>query len=317
MREKFRDIRMSKRNKLKLEGINGIIEEYRQGGYVLTLRQLYYQLVSRAVIDNKQTEYRKLSVLLKEGRMAGIVDWDSIEDRLRVPQLPYWCHDPQGAVDDAANQYRVDRQKGQRNYTEVWVEKDALSGVLSRVTEKYHVRLLVNRGYGSATAIHDAYRRFMRVISNDDSRKVNLLYLGDHDPSGLDMIRDVRVRISEMMLNSESNYYFNDSDIDDFFSVKHIGLTTDQIRKYRPPENPAKVTDPRAKWYTKNYGHSSWEVDALNPKVLNELLVSEIESLMDMDLYNHQLDLEENDIKSLENVSQKFKQITEFFDEEE
>ena len=151
MKEKFREIKLSKKNLEKLNKINSIIQEYEADGYRMTLRQLYYQLVSRDIIPNEQKEYAKISTLLKEGRMAGIVDWHAIEDRLRVPYLPYWYISPKEAIDDVAETYRLNRQWRQKIHVEVWVEKDALSGVLKRITSKYHVNLLVNRGYGSVT----------------------------------------------------------------------------------------------------------------------------------------------------------------------
>ena len=104
---------MSAKNKERLDYINEIIEEYQDQGYTLTLRQLYYQLVSRDVIPNKQNEYAKLSTLLKEGRMAGIVDWDAIEDRLRQPSRPAAFESPRDIIDAAVNQYRKDRQNQQ------------------------------------------------------------------------------------------------------------------------------------------------------------------------------------------------------------
>lgn len=121
MKERFRKIRLSKKNLEKLALINSIIEEYSADGYKLTLRQLYYQLVSRDVIPNKQSEYAKISTLLKEGRMAGIVDWEAIEDRLRLPHITYSNTSPEQAIEDAIDQYRLDRQEGQDTYLEVWV----------------------------------------------------------------------------------------------------------------------------------------------------------------------------------------------------
>lgn len=163
-KQKFRDVKLSKENRARLILINEIIEDYQSQGYVLTLRQLYYQLVSRAVVPNKSTEYSKLSTLLKEGRMGGIVDWDAIEDRLRKPSRPWFVADIPEAIEAIINQYRLDRMKGQQNYVEVWVEKDALSGVLKRITNKYHINILVNRGYSSASAMFDSYNRFSDAI---------------------------------------------------------------------------------------------------------------------------------------------------------
>jgi len=130
MKEQFlKNLRLSSTNEQRLRIINKIIEEYLKEGYTLTLRQLFYQLVSREVIPNSQKEYAKLSGLLVKGRMAGVVDWEAIEDRIRVPYIPYWVHGIKDAVQDTIKQYRLDRQKGQDVYVELWVEKDALSGV--------------------------------------------------------------------------------------------------------------------------------------------------------------------------------------------
>jgi len=275
MKQKFREIHLSKANRERLDTINSIIQEYQREGYRLTLRQLYYQLVSRDIIANQQKEYAKLSRLLTEGRMAGIVDWSAIEDRLRQPEVPSAWDGPAELLESAANQYRKNRMRGQDTYIEVWVEKDALSGVLSRVTEAYHVPILVNRGYGSVSAMYEAYRRFDRA--RIQGQQVHILYLGDHDPSGLDMIRDVEERIREFF-DGKGNW------VD--FTVTPIALTAEQIREYNPPPNPAKMSDTRAGKYTAEHGYESWEVDALKPEVLNQLLTDAINDLIDIEMWD-------------------------------
>jgi hypothetical protein len=177
MKIQFRDVHLSRANLAQLNTINKIIEGYQRQGYVLTLRQLYYQLVSRDLIPNKQSEYVKLSTLLKEGRMGGIVDWEAIEDRLRKPDKPACWENPKEIVNACINQYRCDRMKGQHTYIEVWVEKDALSGVLKRVTSKYGIPIVVNRGYSSATAMYDAHKRF--VDAGTESEIIKIIYIGD------------------------------------------------------------------------------------------------------------------------------------------
>ena len=285
MKEKFRDkLHLSPANVEKLVVINEIIDEYAAEGYKLTLRQLYYQLVSRGIIPNKKAEYEKLSALLVNGRMGGVVDWDAIEDRLRVPFLPYWVTGISNAIRDTISQYRLNRQRGQSNYIELWVEKDALSGVLKRITSYYHINLMVNRGYSSCSAMHDSYNRLIREAENN--KDITILYLGDHDPSGLDMIRDIRKRLEEFGVD---------------LTVIPIGLTMEQIEKYNPPPNPAKITDPRAKWYIKEYGDTSWEVDALNPKILHALVKEHVENLIDMDLFKEKLEQEKTDKEKLKN----------------
>ncbi len=271
---------MRKSNIDKLIIINNIIEEYQKQDYVLTLRQLYYQLVSRDIIPNKQAEYSKLSTLLKEGRMSGIIDWDAIEDRLRKPSTPPSFESPESILDAAIKQYELPRQTGQKIYLEVWVEKDALSGVLKRVTEKYHIPIMVNRGYSSVSAMYDAFIRFVHNGAYED-RPVTILYLGDFDPSGLDMIRDIKDRITEFQEGYNDGWGVEEMG----FDIHAIALTEQQIEKYTPPPNPTKITDPRAKDFIKKYGNTSWEVDALKPEVLNELLEDWILEYINNDLY--------------------------------
>jgi hypothetical protein len=292
---KFREIRMSKTNKERLEKINSIIEEYQEQDLVLTLRQLYYQLVSRDVIPNVHSEYAKLSTLLKEGRMAGIVDWDAIEDRLRKPYSPASFNGPEEILSAAINQYQRPRQDGQDNYVEVWVEKDALSGVLTRVTKKYHIPIMVNRGYSSASAMFDSFMRFERA--HEHGQAITIFYLGDYDPSGIDMIRDIRDRTMEFAAG-----HFEE-DVEDFrFEIIPIALTREQINLYKPPANPAKRKDPRAGKFIKDHGSKSWEVDALRPEVLNEILEQAIVDKIDIDMYEDVISKEEADKTKLKSL---------------
>lgn len=273
----------------RLNQINDILEEYVADGYVLTLRQLYYQLVSRDIIPNNDKEYKKLGEILVAGRMSGVVDWAAIEDRVRVPKLPYWVLGISDALSDTYSQYRLNRQENQTNYVEVWVEKDALSGIFSRITSHYHVNLMVNRGYSSASAMYSAYNRFKSQIANGHS--VTVLYFGDHDPSGLDMIRDVNDRVREML-----DHRFGS--VADRYVVEQIALNMDQIREFNPPPNPAKITDSRANWYIEKYGPMSWELDALPPSELASLCDKAIKKNIDLDLFMEMIE-KENEQKTI------------------
>ena len=208
--------------------------------------------------------------------MAGVVDWSSIEDRVRKPQIPYYVDDVKDALEDTIDQYRLNRMTGQLNNIEIWVEKDALSNVLYRVTSKYHIRLMVNRGYSSITAMYDAYKR----LSDGDT----ILYFGDHDPSGKDMIRDIQDRLNEFGLD---------------INVIPIALTMEQIKIFNPPPNPAKLTDTRAINYIKEFGYMSWELDALPPKELIKLAENAVLSLIDINKYNSMIEKEKKDIEEL------------------
>lgn len=278
MREQFYDkVRLSNANKIRLDQINDILEEYVADGYTLTLRQLYYQLVSRDMIPNSQKEYTKLMNILKKGRMSGVIDWDAIEDRIRRPQIPYWVTGIPDAIRDTIKQYRLNRMENQWRNIEVWIEKDALSSVFYRVTSKYHIRLMVNRGYSSVSAMYQAYKR----LNNYDT----ILYFGDHDPSGLDMVRDIKDRLAEFGLNG--------------IDVVPIALTMEQVKQFNPPPNPAKISDPRANWYIERYGNTSWELDALPPKELISLVEEAILDRIDLEEYQDMVAQEEKDIAEL------------------
>lgn len=302
MRESFRNkLGMSKSNTERLDTINVILEEYRLQGFILTLRQLYYQLVSRDVVPNNQKEYAKLSILLTKGRMAGIVDWSAIEDRGRSPKLPFHIKGVQEALNVISDQYRINRQEGQENYIEVWVEKDALSNVFARVTNPYHISLMVNKGYSSSSAMYEAAKRFKYAYINK-GQSGKLLYFGDHDASGKDMVRDVEERLTEMGV------------ID--LVVYNPSLTMEQITQYGPPENPAKQTDPRAKWYIEKYGNSSWELDALPPPVLMQIVRDNVIQHMDLDLF-HEVRIKEANQKSvITKYAESYVEIDDNFDNE-
>ncbi len=193
-----------------IENISKIVTEYARQGYRLTLRQLYYQLVTKNVIRNHDTIYKKLSSILDDCRYGGVIDWNAIEDRGRVPFLPYFVSGVDEALADTWEQYRIDRQIGQDTCIEVWTEKDAISGILRRVTSEYHVQLVVNKGYSSSSAMYEAYKRFANKIQ--DGKKIVILYLGDHDPSGLDMVRDICQRLMILFANGTD---MQNSDVQD------------------------------------------------------------------------------------------------------
>jgi hypothetical protein len=251
-----------------------IIEEL--SAYKLTLRQLYYQLVSRNIIPNVERSYKNLSRVVTRARLAGLLDWSAIEDRVRQPDLPLEYDNLQDLVYWSLQSYRLPRWKGQEYYAELWVEKDALASVLRPLAQKYHVVLMVNRGYSSASAMYDSAKRFLHHRDQD----CTLFYLGDLDPSGEDMVRDIRERLLEL---------------DAPVRVEKIALTMDQVQEYDPPPNPAKMTDPRAADFISKYGTESWEVDALPPAVLEQLISEKIESVLDLELYAEVINQEEKD----------------------
>jgi len=343
---------LSKANRERLLLINEVLEDYARQGYSLTLRQLYYQLVTKNIIANKPEEYDKLGNLLTKGRMAGIVDFDAIEDRVRVPRHTYEVDDIPDAISDVEKMYRLDRQKGQLNYIELWVEKDAISSILSRKTNYYHIRMMVNRGYSSTTAMFDAYERILDRLAA--GQFVNILYIGDHDPSGIhisekDLFNRLFLMLSvrptnpvykvinelseedleKLMDKYEENPLSRDEEgmVDsarcfmlDRFKIMPIALTWEQIKLYNPPINPVKIKDPRAEWYIQKYGEYCWEVDALTPKVFHETIDKAILGLIDIEKFNAVLEkekLDKEELKKLPSVMSDYPVVKEKFEEAE
>ena len=266
-----------------------IIEEFTADNYTVTLRQLYYQLVTRGIIPNKLFWYDRLGEMMKNARLSGMVDWDAIEDRGRVPVMPPDWAGPASVMRAAVQNYRLDRWEGQAYHVEVWSEKDALSGILEGVCYRYHVRLLANRGYSSVTALYDASLRFDEAA--DVGKEPVVIYLGDHDPSGIDMVRDIDDRL-ELMSDSATT------------TIERVALNLPQVKIFSLPPNPTKITDSRAKEYIELYGYESWEVDALTPGVIEDLVSDAIVRHLDLDAYEAVIDQEEADKEALREAAE-------------
>lgn len=258
-----------------IDTINSILSDYEEMGYDLSLRQLYYQLVSRNVVPNTEKSYKHIGNIVSDARLAGLIDWKMIQDRGRsVERNPHW-DDPSDFLEDVAPQYRFDLWADQPAYVEVMVEKQALEGVLLPVCRKLDVPFTANKGYTSSSAMYEASKRYL--ARRDEDKELFVIYLGDHDPSGIDMTRDVSDRF-DMFLDGEESV-----------GVMRIALNMDQVERLKPPENPAKLTDSRAEGYIRKFGRSSWELDAIEPRMLARLVEAAIETIMDKPLFKRNL----------------------------
>lgn len=282
-----------------------IASNYQAQGYDLTLRQLYYQFVARDLIPNTDRSYKRLGSIVNKARMAGLLDWDYIVDRTRNIAGIYDFPTPDQMVEDLARGYFEDHWIDQPTHVEVWVEKEALAGVVGRAAGAWIAPYFSCRGYVSQSELWGAAQRLYRHLAK--GKNVVILHLGDHDPSGIDMTRDIRDRlqtfVSQDFLNREGRRYFeaeegvirttvgniwraieeNWTDGRDALEVRRIALNMDQVEEYDPPPNPAKLTDSRVGNYMDLYGESSWELDALEPSVLDALIQENIEELVDHD----------------------------------
>jgi hypothetical protein len=287
--ETYRDTKFRQETLDKIVRLRRILKDY--PNQKLSARQVFYQFVSRGWLENTQRSYKNITGILADARYAGLVDWDAIEDRGREPTRPPQWRDLKSLVGAALSSYRLDRWEGQRFYVEVWCEKAALAGVLSPVALRSHVTMMVNRGYSSASAMRESAQRFLDAA--DGGRAPVLLYLGDHDPSGEDMVRDVRDRLVEFGLAE--------------IEVVKLALTMEQIRAYNPPPNPAKVTDSRAAGYIAEHGSSSWELDALPPDVLTSLVEEAIDDRLDHDKMAEVIAAEDRDKSRLRKAVEKLR----------
>lgn len=272
----------------KVEICQMIVQEYLEQGLQLTLRQLYYQFVARGLLENTERSYKNLGNTVSKARLAGLLDWDAIEDRGRQPDIqPQW-DGLTGLVRSAIQTYRLPRWKGQDYYVELWVEKEALAGVLGQIAEDFHVTLMVNKGYSSQSAMYVSANRLMdNARRSETENPVLVFYLGDHDPSGEDMVRDIAERL-EMFTRGMLD-----------LEVRKLALTTEQVERYQPPPNPTKITDSRAQVYIERHGYECWEVDALDPRTLREVITGAFEQVLDQDKMDKVIEREDRDKERL------------------
>jgi len=293
-----------------------ICESYQQQGYDLTLRQLYYQFVSRDLLPNTERSYKRLGSIVNDARLAGRLDWDFIVDRTRnLRALPHWDA-PASLIRDASRQFRMERWAKQPTRVEVWIEKDALVGVLESACPALDVPFFSCRGYTSQSEIWAAAQRLGGYIEN--GQKVVVLHLGDHDPSGIDMTRDIEERLA-MFIAQDLSWEGTGCDPKDYLAVtredltiERIALNAGQIDAYKPPPNPAKLTDSRAASYVQRFGRSSWELDALEPTVLVELIRESVFEHRDEELWEEWTGLEESEREVLTAASERWEDVKGF-----
>jgi hypothetical protein len=286
MKEQFIERSFSRENQKTIVTVNLILDQYRKMGFRLSLRQLYYQMVSRDYIPNTPRSYKNLGSLVSNARQAGLVDWEMIEDRNRETVIPTHWETPADIVEAAARQFRMNKWEDQPWHIEIMVEKDALSGVLDPVCRRLDIGLTANKGYSSSSTMYEIGKRLREKA--DLGKKICVFYLGDHDPSGIDMTRDVKDRL--LMYSGLGNFPEFHGDV---FFVERLALNMDQIEKWKPPENPAKETDARFYSYVREFGSSSWELDAIEPGELANLVTEAVLLRRDDEAWEQAVDQEE------------------------
>lgn len=274
---------------------NNIITEYQEQGFTLTLRQLYYQFVARGLLPNKQSEYKRLGGIISDARLAGLVDWYSIEDRTRYLRSRAHWSDPAEIIEDSARGYSLDMWEGQPYRPEVWIEKDALVGVIEGVCNELDTPYFACRGYSSQSEQWRAGRRLANYSGG--GQKPIIFHLGDHDPSGIDMTRDNRERL--WLFGGE-------------LELRRLALNMDQVETHNPPPNPAKLSDSRAAGYVAKHGYDSWELDALEPAFIAELIRDAINDVRDLEKWDERAAREAEERDQLSQLSARWGEVVEF-----
>jgi hypothetical protein len=248
----------------------------------MTLRQTFYQLVAKHVIANLMSEYKRLGCALRDARKMGIIPWEWMEDRTRKPRGPSMWSDLAAFMRTVRHSYRRDVWQTQPVYLEVWLEKEALAGIFEDILDPYGVQLNVGRGYDGWDSIHKAA---MDPFLDKTETDAAILYFGDFDPSGQDMIRSLQERLAHQGATPE---------------MVPCALRYEDIERYGLPPDVAKADDTRREKFIEQYGDVAVELDALPMDVLRQRIIEEVESRMDLDALAETKRVQETEQKRLE-----------------
>lgn len=288
-------------HRLEIARAQEIIDEYAAQGFgVFTLRSLYYRFVARDYIPNTFQSYKRLGEIINAARLAGELDWDVIGDSIRNLDAPPSWDDGEDMMNSAAHWMQKDPWEPTDTRIEVWAEKDAITNFVHPVCRRWRVPFFACRGFTSQSEMHVGGKRIGNYLA--EGRKVLILHIGDHDPSGIDMSRDNEARLR----------MFAEADWSDLFEFRRIALNMDQIERYNPPPNPTKTTDSRARGengYIARYGYESWELDALSPTALDEIISSHIEPEVDQVVWDEVIREEETEREKLLYVRDNWSEI--------
>ncbi len=257
--------------------VNEILDQYT---FALTVRQIYYRLISDPYLlfENTRSNYNGFDRILTKAREEEEIDWTRIEDRTRqsiggeekiadeTPEdfLQAYIY----TLKSCWQYYDKKMWTSQKKFLEVWVEKDALSSLVSQACRKYRILTFPSRGYSSFTKIKEGIDRLSYL---EDKEQICILHLADHDPSGLGMTQDLKNRFAKYDA--------------DFIEVERIALNIEQVREFDLRPNPVKRADSRAAEYVQAFGTECWELDALPPDELQKIIVAEIETYIDLDAW--------------------------------
>lgn len=289
-----------------IQAAAGILERE----HPMTVRQLFYRLVSVAVIKNSRADYQKVSKVMTKAREDGRVDYQWIVDRSRPEYVPNVFKDLAGYGRAIHRSYRKDNWESQPNYVELWCEKDSVTGSIQDITDELGITLRVGRGFQSATRVYEIAPLFSKI-----KKPKIVFYLGDHDPSGQDIERDLRERVTtkleaarrasfltELAKASDDHHQslidkFNFSEVP--FSLERLAIFAEDIKKFKLPPLRIKDSDSRARQFCKQHGRDCVELDALPPSELRRRIRSVVEAEMDMEAWKRAVEVEKVELASI------------------
>ena len=254
------------------------LEVFDQYDTAITLRQLYYRLVSRLLITNTINSYKRLSRILVKARERGDVPINCLEDRSRrilgrgdtgFYSAEEYLKSKLNGLQDSWKSFTMPMWDNQPKYVLISLEKDALSRLVSRVANRYSIRTFPTRGYPSFSYVQGMARYMQTRL---EGKHVVVLYFGDFDPSGIDIERDLEARLGR--------YGAKD------FSVTRIALTADQINEHNLPPMPVKRSDARAEGFMATHGDKSVELDALDPNLFQKIVERAIRKQINVRRWN-------------------------------
>jgi len=275
--------------------VNEIFVDY--PGMKLTLRQIFYRLVANHGYPNTKSSYRQLSGQLVKARKLKDIDETKMEDRSRrfIGKDYGW-----ECLDDFVSKrfewffdsplYHARKMwTSQPEFVMIWLEKDALSSVVSIVAKRFNVITCPSRGYSSYTYLKEALQKL------PEDKAITILHLADHDPSGIDMTRDLAKRTAE----------YSEKEV----TIERVALNYEQTQHYGLPPNPFKRADPRSGPYFTKFGRHCWELDAIEPTELQRLVTQAIEKHIDFEQWTRIQTQEEQENEELETMFSSIKDL--------
>ena len=226
----------------------------------MTSRGVFYQATSHGLVPKTENGCSMVERALVQKRREGRIPYNWITDSTRWQRRPRAYSSVAHALEETAKLYRRRLWDDADAYVEIWIEKDALTGVVYPVTSEYDVPLMSARGYPSLSFLHTAAEQMA-----EQKRPCFIYQFGDHDPSGVDAARAIEKELREMSPNVEIHF-------------ERVAVTLRQIADWNLPMRPTKKSDTRSKKWT---GGDSVELDALDPDTLRGLVRNSIERHVD------------------------------------